>query len=85
MLATGLFAIFQKIIDLIGSMAGILFALLPASPFTFTANSQFADLISKINYFIPIYEITAVMEIWLVAIGIFYLYSLFARWLKAVE
>lgn len=79
------FIIFQKFIDIISILVDILYSLLPNSPFTIIENSEFSSLISKINYFLPIYEFTSVMEAWLVAIAIFYIYSLFARWIKAVQ
>lgn len=85
MIATFIFFIVNKFMEIVGALAGVLYALLPNSPFTIVENSEFSSLISKINYFLPIYEFTAIMEVWLLAIGIFYLYSLFARWIKAVQ
>ncbi|MDD4548095.1 MAG: hypothetical protein PHI05_05105 [Bacilli bacterium] len=79
------FFILQKLIDLIGLLVSLLYSLLPNSPFTIIKNSEFADIISQINYFIPIYEFIAIMETWLIAIAIWYVYSIFARWIKAIE
>lgn len=79
----GLF--FQKIINIVSAALGALVGLLPNSPFTFVANSQFADLVAKINFFIPIYEFMAILQAWLVAVGVYYLYSIFARWVKAIQ
>lgn len=85
MLATALFAILNKILEIIGLVANVLYSLLPSSPFTIIENTEFSSLIAKINYFLPVYEFIAIMETWLVAIAIFYLYSLFARWIKAIQ
>jgi hypothetical protein len=85
MLATALFAILNKILEIIGLVANVLYSLLPSSPFTIIENTEFSSLIAKINYFLPVYEFVAIMETWLVAIAIFYLYSLFARWIKAIQ
>jgi len=85
MLATALFAILNKILEIIGMVANVLYSLLPSSPFTIIENTEFSSLIAKINYFLPIYEFVVIMETWLVAIAIFYLYSLFARWIKAIQ
>lgn len=85
MLATAIFAIINKIISVIGSVVTVLWSLLPSSPFTIIENTEFSGLVAKINYFLPIYEFVAIMETWLVAIAIFYLYSIFARWIKAIE
>jgi len=85
MLATALFAIINKIIALVGAVITVLYNLMPSSPFTIIEKTEFAGLVAKINYFLPIYEFVAIMETWLVAIAIFYLYSIFARWIKAIE
>jgi len=85
MLISGLFFVINKVIELVGSVISILYNLLPTSPFRIIENSQFSDLISQINYFLPIYEFVSIMETWLVSVGIFYLYSIFARWIKAIE
>lgn len=81
----GLAAFFNKVLDLVGSALSWLVGLLPSSPFSFVANSQFSDLIAKINYFVPIYEFISILEAWIVAVAAYYLYSVVARWLKAIE
>lgn len=85
MLISAIFFVLNKIIEIIGFLVGILYSVLPPSPFTIIENSEFSSLISKINYFLPVYEFVAILEAWLVAIAIFYVYSIFARWLKAVQ
>lgn len=85
MLIQGLFSMFNSILDIIGLVAETLVNLLPSSPFNMIQNSSFSDLISQINYFLPVYEFVVIMETWLVAIAIFYLYSIFARWIKAID
>ena len=59
--------------------------IFPHSPFTWISSSSFGDLIGKINYFVPVYDFITMLEAWLVAISVYYLYSIFARWLKAIE
>ena len=60
--------------------------LLPLSPFT-----QFIDALASVpflkhlNYFIPIGTFIAIGEAWLVAIGVFYLYSVILRWIRAIS
>ena len=80
-----IFTLFNKLIDIISGMADFFYNLLPDSPFLIIENSSYGDLLAKINYFIPIYEFVAIMETWLVAIAIWYIYSIFARWIKAIE
>lgn len=85
MIATFIFWIINKIFELIGLLVGLLYSLLPPSPFIILENSEFSSLIADINYFLPIYEFVVILEGWLIAISIFYVYSIFARWIKAVE
>lgn len=81
----GLAAFLQVLIDVLATILGGIVSILPQSPFQFVAKTQFADLIAKINYFIPIYEFVSILEAWTIAIGVYYLYSVVARWLKAIE
>lgn len=76
---------FQWIINSVGFALSSLVKLFPSSPFQFAISSEFADLIATINWFIPIYEFIVIGEAWLVAVGFYYLYSVFARWLKAID
>ena len=85
MLISAIFFVLNKIIEIIGFLVGVLYSVLPPSPFTIIENSEFSSLISQINYFLPIYEFVAILETWLLAIAVFYVYSIFARWLKAVQ
>lgn len=61
-------------------------ALLPTSPFT-----KFLDACSNLpylgwfNWFVPIGQMIAIGEAWLVAIGLFYLYSIVLRWIRAIS
>ena len=85
MIISSIFFVINKFFELIGAVIGILYALLPTSPFVIADNSAFSNLIGQINYFLPVYEFVAIMETWLICIGIFYLYSIFARWIKAIQ
>lgn len=85
MFISAIFFVLNKIIEVLGFMVGILYSMLPPSPFIILENSEFSSLISQINYFLPVYEFVAILETWLIAIAIFYVYSIFARWIKAVQ
>lgn len=80
-----LFSFVQKMLDAIVVVLNLLFSWLPNSPFTGLVNSQFGDLLGKINYFIPVYDFIVITESWLVAVSLFYAYSIIARWLKAIQ
>lgn len=75
----------QALINVIGGVLGTLIGLLPKSPFTYLSASGFGSLIAQINYFIPIYEFVTILETWLIAVGLYYIYSIWARWVKAIE
>ncbi len=75
----------QFILDALSGLLSLVVSFMPTSPFTFLANSQFGDLLAKINYFIPVMDFVVMLESWLVAIAAYYLYSIWARWVKAID
>lgn len=81
----GLSSFLQLILDAVAFVLNGLFALLPKSPFSWVSASPFSDLLSKINYFIPVSDFLTLLEAWLLAIGVYYLYSVWARWVKAID
>lgn len=85
MFFTGLSKFFQILINLVGATLSILVSFFPSSPFQLVFDSQFATLLQNINYFIPIAEFVAITQAWTVVIALFYVYSVYARFLKAVQ
>ena len=75
----------QYIINTVGSGLQLFYSLFPKSPFNFVLNNEFSILIANINYFVPIYEFVVIAETWLIAVGVYYVYSIFARWIKAID
>lgn len=60
-------------------------ALLPSSPFTaFTSAISSIPYLDILNWFIPVSEMIAVGEAWLVAITAFYVVSLILSWIQAI-
>lgn len=59
--------------------------LLPLSPFQ-EFISDFASLpyLGWLNWLFPVGDCLVVMAAWLVAVGLFYLYSILMRWLKMI-
>lgn len=72
--------------EMLAKFGNMIISVLPKSPVQQFLNS-FNDLpyLQYLNWFIPISSIIVVLEAWLVAIAIFYLYSLILRWVKAIE
>lgn len=61
------------------------FALLPESPFTLFLNQmQNIPFLDVLNWFVPVSEIIAIGQAWLVAVTAFYIVSLILRWIKAL-
>lgn len=60
--------------------------LLPTSPFTsFIEACGNLPYLGWLNWFIPVGQMIAIGEAWLIAIGLFYLYSIVLRWIRAIE
>lgn len=69
----------------LGAVLNFVFGLLPPSPFTVLDNSPIAEYLPSLNYFIPISQIIAICEVWIVSVGVYYIYQIVLRWLKAVD
>lgn len=74
---------------LAGGLAFVL-AMLPESPFTMilnslAANSFMSKILAMVNWFIPIYSWIAILEVWLAAVAVYYIYQAILRWLNAIE
>lgn len=59
--------------------------LLPDSPFRAIANSDVQSFIGTLNWFLPMSQIVAEMELWITAVAIFYVYQVILRWIRAIE
>lgn len=72
----------KEIFSLLGSFA---MSVLPTSPFQYYIGKlNKLPYLETLNWFIPISTFIAIGQAWLVAIGIFYLYQIILRWLKAI-
>lgn len=68
----------------IGLLA-LVMAFLPSSPFELATNSIMTiPYLNHLNWFFPVTECVTVMEVWLVAVGVYYLYSAIMRWIKII-
>lgn len=60
--------------------------LLPTSPFVAYIDAlENVPFLAYLNYFVPVSSFVAIGEAWLVSVGIFYLYSIILRWIRAIE
>lgn len=66
-------------------LAGII-ALLPKSPFTaYTDVSLGSQLLSFINWIVPVGTMISILEAWVTAIAVWYIIQIILRWVKAIE
>lgn len=82
----GLSSFLQLLINVFGGSISFVVNVFPSSPFTILAtDSDISILLSKINFFIPVYDFVSLLESWLVAVSAYYVYSVWARWIKAID
>lgn len=68
------------------SLLALVMAFLPKSPFNMVLNSVSSiPYLANLNWFFPVTECVAVTEVWVTAVGIYYLYSAILRWIKVVS
>ena len=81
-----LLKLIQSIIDGFASGCAVILDILPGSPFqglySLTLDSNWLGYLS---WLIPIPEILALLEAWIVSVGLFYFYMVALRWIKAIE
>lgn len=83
MLWKSLITLINLIISALGGIGGLLFGILPNSPFK---NLSFTvPYLAEINWVIPFNFIITVLSVWLPAIAVFYGVSIALRWIKAIE
>lgn len=72
--------------EIVTKFLNAVLALLPTSPFvSFIDAIEGIPFLSALNYFIPISTFIGIGEAWLVSIGVFYLYSILLRWIRAIS
>lgn len=81
-----LFKMIQGLVDGFAAVLRGIVGLLPQSPFTGFYNLSLEnEYLSILAWVVPVNEIIATCEAWLVAVGLFYLYMIVMRWVKAIE
>lgn len=79
---------FDALSDTLVSFALNIVNLFPASPFLILdelSTSEFYEWLRMLNWFIPINTFVGILEGWLVAVGIYYVYQIALRWVKVIE
>lgn len=79
------YALINALLTIITSLLDLIYMVFPSSPFQLIKSSGFEDILAQINYILPLSEMLTILEAWVLAIGIYYLYSIIARWVNAIE
>lgn len=81
-----LLKLLQGSLDGLSALLKTIVGILPHSPFVGFYNLSIEnDYLGMLAWVVPINEMIATCEAWLVAIGFFYLYMIVLRWAKAIE
>lgn len=72
----------QVLIDSVAWLLSAIILLFPSSPFRLLDIAFDNDIISAINFFLPIKEIVGTLEAWIVAITFYYIIMVIGRWVK---
>ena len=61
-------------------------SVLPTSPFTKYVDAlQSIPYLNYLNWFVPVGTFIAIGQAWLVSVGLFYVYMIILRWIRAIE
>lgn len=72
--------------ELMNNFLEFVLSVLPLSPFKDVINElESLPYLGYLNWFIPVSRFIKIGGLWLTAIGLFYLYSIILRWIKAIE
>ena len=77
--------IFDAWCDALQGVLSRIIDLLPDSPFLLIDNSPIADYIGWLNWLIPMQQIIAILQLWVTAIAIKYVWVVILRWIKAID
>lgn len=76
---------FNGIIKGMATALGAVVNILPNSPFQAIDNTAVGEFLGSLAWIIPIPQIIAILQAWVVAVGIYYLVQVILRWVKAIE
>jgi uncharacterized protein (DUF486 family) len=81
-----LLSLCQSVIDGLVAMLQGIANILPGSPFNgLSAMTLDSKWFGYLCYIVPVPQIIALLESWGVAVGLFYVYMIVLRWIKAIE
>lgn len=84
-MAKFIIGLINLIIKALGTVLNLLFSILPPSPFQLISNTEVGSFLDGLAWVIPIPQIIAITQAWLIAIGAYYLIQIVLRWVKAID
>jgi len=79
-------SIFNWFSDKISYILQAILLLLPDSPFVaLSKDADIQQVLGWLNWFIPVSQMVAILEVWLVAVALFYVYQMILRFAKVIE
>lgn len=71
--------------DLLDKFSDLLLSVFPTSPFSdFINKMDNIPFLGYLNWFVPVGSILKIFVAYLVAVGLFYVYMVLARWVKLI-
>lgn len=73
----------QNILDIFNQLFNSIIAFLPGSPFkAIIAQLSNIPYMKYFNWFFPVHECVIVLEVWLTAVALYYMYSAIMRFIR---
>lgn len=76
--------ILNVLIKALGTVLSWVFNLFPPSPFQAVDSSPVSQYLGGLAWVLPINQIVAILEVWIACIGVYFMYSIVARWIKVI-
>lgn len=78
--------VFNWLTDKLGFIVDTVMVMLPDSPFVMLQRSASVNqVIGIVNWIVPFSQMVAILQVWLTAVAVYYVYQIILRWAKAVE
>lgn len=76
----------NTMVEILDEFLSKVLELLPTSPFVaFIEACEELPYLGWLNWFLPVGQMIAIGEAWLVSIALFYAYSVVLRWVRAIS
>ena len=78
-------SIFFSVAEFLNNLLGTILFFLPDSPMKLLDYAPIKPYLGLLNYIFPVAEILAFLELWITCIGLYYVYQILLRWIKAID